>query len=280
MPAEDREATFRAEVVSFDTLQRHIASYFEVFEAAYLKLLALSKMLTLEYQLYPEQCHEIHQFLWGIYQPLRTFCSLLDNSAKLPPEIVASCYSPLVALRNTLAQIKTLLPLSGGLSDAHFYTPRNRQKRQEDLKQHFSLLQRSYQIMQARSRALLEQVLTQAKQSELISQEQKRYLLLQSATSYQALGREACQQGCKEEAYACFQRALTLLRKIGQSREEASVLNNLGKVCRVLGKQDDACRYLEEALVLARKHEDHVEELRILSNLSLVYTDLSKKDRS
>lgn len=253
---EEINAASHVVLVSLGAFQREITSYSHLFENAYPKLLAIHEMLTTEAQVWPDQYQYVHGFLQQVYDPLQKLCLLLDDTSKLLPEVVSHCYLLLMALQNTVEQVKKLLPLSVGLFHPHLYSSRQRQRRQQEVKHYFGMLERSYMTMQTCCRSLLQHVLSQAEKQEHISLKQRYFLLLQSVNSYEKAGQEASEAGQKEEARACFERALLLIRKANEPQREVGILNHLGRTYSALGMKDEARRSLTEALELTRKSAD------------------------
>jgi tetratricopeptide (TPR) repeat protein len=87
-------------------------------------------------------------------------------------------------------------------------------------------------------------------------------------------------RGLWSERRTWAERALSGARSLRQSKEEATLLNNLGRVHKDLGDQRVALKYFEQALPILRDLHDHAGEGNTLSNLGLVYSDLGDKERA
>ena len=64
------------------------------------------------------------------------------------------------------------------------------------------------------------------------------------------------------------------------AEQRASVYNNLGVICRMLGRMEQALDYLERALSIYRESGNRSGEARTLNDLGRVYSELGNRDRA
>lgn len=178
-----------------------------------------------------------------------------------------------MAVQNAEENVSGLISLVLKLLDEGLPITKQRQKRESDVKRLLSCLERNYDDTLSHCRSLIDQTRSERDQIDQLSPDRKRQILLQNAISYEKLGRESSELGQKEYARDCFERALALVKKAGDCKLEASILNNLGRTYSALGRKEEACHILEEALALAIEVEDHAALCLILNNLGLVYAD-------
>lgn len=103
-------------------------------------------------------------------------------------------------------------------------------------------------------------------------------LVLSSGPAYQAgrglalknLGDFHLRQGNLPAAQGCLEEALSVLRKLGEFRSEASTLNALGHLHHFQGNFPRALEYYLEALEVSRKYELKALEANALNGVGLV----------
>ena len=81
-------------------------------------------------------------------------------------------------------------------------------------------------------------------------------------------------------ASECFEKALTIARKIGDRPEEFNTLCNLGEAYSILRKHRDAIKVLEQALVIAREIGKRRGERTVLRKLGEAYSELGDSHHS
>jgi tetratricopeptide (TPR) repeat protein len=82
------------------------------------------------------------------------------------------------------------------------------------------------------------------------------------------LGVVCLQRGDYERADHCFEQGLALCRELGDRRNSAAMLSNLGESARLRGDFPAAVGFYEKALVISRQIGSRESELIYLSNLS------------
>ncbi|AKG23306.1 CHAT domain-containing protein [Calothrix sp. 336/3] len=90
-------------------------------------------------------------------------------------------------------------------------------------------------------------------------------------------------QGTKEsltQAISKWLEALELWRKVGDKKQQATTLNNIGFVYNSLGEKQEALKYYNQALPLYRAVGDRGGEANTLSNIGSVYDDLGEKQEA
>lgn len=85
------------------------------------------------------------------------------------------------------------------------------------------------------------------------------------------LGSLNAMRGNLSEAYACFDRALTLARAHASKAEVGATLNNLAATAERLSDYGRAVRHFREGLDLARRAKANTVEGQMLVNLAVVY---------
>ncbi|MFI6094329.1 BTAD domain-containing putative transcriptional regulator [Lentzea sp. NPDC051213] len=83
-----------------------------------------------------------------------------------------------------------------------------------------------------------------------------------------------------QEAIEYNERAIRLLRELGDLQGEAGTLNNLSLVYRTLGRHAEAADLLEQAITVARQLGDRHLESQALSNVSNIYSALGRYDEA
>ena len=115
-----------------------------------------------------------------------------------------------------------------------------------------------------------------APQAEETSRAEQRDM----ASSYNAMGHSYLDLGNARVAVGYFEKALGILRAIGDRRGEGAALGNLGIAYRDLGDARRAIGYYEECLKLHRAIGDRRGEGADLGNLGLAYADLGDVRRA
>ncbi|MFH1312287.1 MAG: sigma 54-interacting transcriptional regulator [Candidatus Eisenbacteria bacterium] len=92
------------------------------------------------------------------------------------------------------------------------------------------------------------------------------------ASTYNRLGSVLARKGEVESALDLFQAALSAARLIKDPELTGNCLNNLGLVCKYLGRWSQSQTYHEEALSLADEVGQHMEKGLRLSNLGIIYS--------
>jgi tetratricopeptide (TPR) repeat protein len=92
-------------------------------------------------------------------------------------------------------------------------------------------------------------------------------------TIYQRLGRY-------QEARDHLERALSLVRQVGQPATEAFTLSDLGLVLLLVGRYDEALTYLGQALPLFELMRDFTGQGQVLNNMGLVYLRQNQLEES
>ncbi|NEQ37224.1 MAG: tetratricopeptide repeat protein [Okeania sp. SIO3I5] len=122
-----------------------------------------------------------------------------------------------------------------------------------------------------------QEVLVQGEEErslDSISQEAQR-LLLEGTQLYQQGTKESVQKALQK-----WEKALPLLRKLGNKPGEAIVLTALAKVYDDLGENQKALLFYYQSLSLSREVEDKKIEATTLNNIGLVYNDLGEKQKA
>jgi tetratricopeptide (TPR) repeat protein len=94
------------------------------------------------------------------------------------------------------------------------------------------------------------------------------------ADVYDKLGQVCRVLGRIHQAQEYYEKALVILRDLGDRLGEGATLNNLGRVYADLGKNEEALLHFEQALIVRREVGDHVGEGKTLNNLGKIYLDL------
>jgi len=105
------------------------------------------------------------------------------------------------------------------------------------------------------------------------------------AAAQQALeqGVKLYRQGTAEslrQAIAKFEEALVLWRQVGDKKQEATTLNNIGLVYDNLGEKQKALSFYNQSLPLSRLVGDKSGEATTLNNIGRVYDDLGEKQKA
>jgi tetratricopeptide (TPR) repeat protein len=93
-------------------------------------------------------------------------------------------------------------------------------------------------------------------------------------------GWQLYQQGTAEslrQAIAKWEEALPLYRAVGDKKQEAVTLNNIGGVYDALGQKQKALDYYNQSLPLSRAVGDKKQEAVTLNNIGGVYDALGQK---
>jgi tetratricopeptide (TPR) repeat protein len=275
--AENISSTSPSEHLLF---QEEIAAFARYFEAIYPGLVELYETLVTEDQAWPDQYKRFYALLKQLATNLQPLCSLLARTSTFSSAAIACGYPLRIACQNLQEHLKHLLPRVAGLSQTYVYSPSQKQQRQREVREHFEKVQGLCATLQTNWRSLLIPHEARQGQPEPLSQEQKHSLLRQSARTYERMGEQASERGQKEEARACFERALLRIRNVSASKSEVSILNNLGRTYSALGWKDRARHYLQEALALAGGGADDAHVRLILNNLGLVLADLGEYEQA
>ncbi len=83
-----------------------------------------------------------------------------------------------------------------------------------------------------------------------------------------------------QEAIEYNERAIAMLRELGDLQGEAGGLNNLSLVYRTLGRHAEAADLLEQAIAVARQLGDRHLESQAMSNVSNIYSALGRYDEA
>lgn len=76
------------------------------------------------------------------------------------------------------------------------------------------------------------------------------------------------------------ERAIEMLRELGDLQGVAGTLNNLSLVYRTLGRHTEAAELLEQAITVARELGDRHLESQAMSNVSNIYSALGRYDEA
>ncbi len=96
-------------------------------------------------------------------------------------------------------------------------------------------------------------------------------------------GRNLAALGTSEsmtEAIKKFQQSLSLWRKLGDRRAEASTLSFIAKIHDTLGEKQQALDLYNQTLPMFREAKDPVSEARTLNNIGLIYDAFGDKRRA
>ncbi len=83
-----------------------------------------------------------------------------------------------------------------------------------------------------------------------------------------------------QPALACYREALALYHQIGETREAATALNNLGFASFSLGEPGPAEESYRQALAIRRTTGDRAGEAQALNNLAVLYRSLGEIDQA
>lgn len=83
-----------------------------------------------------------------------------------------------------------------------------------------------------------------------------------------------------QTALACYREALALFHQLGEAKDEAAVLNNLGFAWFSLGEPHPAEESYQQALALRRATGDRAGEAQALNNLAVLYRSLGEIDEA
>lgn len=86
--------------------------------------------------------------------------------------------------------------------------------------------------------------------------------------------------GRHQDAIQAFEQALLIVRASGDSAAEGTTLNNLGALYRESGRHQDAIRLLEQALLIRRAVGDLAGEATTLSNLGALCRELGRPNEA
>src|SRR5262245_46939936 len=107
-------------------------------------------------------------------------------------------------------------------------------------------------------------------------QDQNRIMAEKAYRQGQSLRAEAGAQSFTK-AIEKYQEALQIFRDIGDHREEAATLNNIGAVYDLLGEKPKALDYYNQALPIRRAADDRQGEAATLNDIGAVYDSLGEK---
>jgi len=77
--------------------------------------------------------------------------------------------------------------------------------------------------------------------------------------------------GERRRALETYERALLIIREVGDRAHEAGALNNIGAVYDGLGERRRALEYYEQALPISHEVGDRANEGRALNNMGWIY---------
>ena len=86
--------------------------------------------------------------------------------------------------------------------------------------------------------------------------------------------------GEKQKAREFYNRALLLVRNIGNKKEESILLNKLGLLASFFGEKQKALEFYNQALLLHRELADKNGEAIALNNIGTIYDDLGDNQKS
>ena len=91
------------------------------------------------------------------------------------------------------------------------------------------------------------------------------------ANTYSRLGGIAVRRGETEKAFDLLRSALSAARLTKDRELQGAVLNNLGLICKNLGRWTESQRCFEEALEIADEIGQHLQKAMRLNNLGIIY---------
>ncbi|MEO1144036.1 MAG: tetratricopeptide repeat protein [Cyanobacteria bacterium J06638_22] len=86
--------------------------------------------------------------------------------------------------------------------------------------------------------------------------------------------------GRYEEALVLYERALAVVREIGERSGEAAILNNIGLVYNALGQYEQALELYEQTLAILIEVGDRAREGFTLNNIGFVYQELGQYEQA
>ncbi|MBE9208851.1 tetratricopeptide repeat protein [Nostoc sp. LEGE 06077] len=96
----------------------------------------------------------------------------------------------------------------------------------------------------------------------------------QQAVAVNNLGYVYSALGDKQQALKFYNQSLPLSRQVGDQTQEAATLNNIGSAYSALGNKQQALKFYNQSLPLSRQVGDQTQEAVTLNNIGLVYSDL------
>jgi CHAT domain-containing protein/Tfp pilus assembly protein PilF len=86
--------------------------------------------------------------------------------------------------------------------------------------------------------------------------------------------------GQKQKALEYYEKALPILREVGNRSGEAATLNNIGRVYDALDQKQKALEYYEKSLPILREVGDRSGEATILNNIGAVCNSIGQKQKA
>jgi tetratricopeptide (TPR) repeat protein len=240
MPGEGAVSGSRLIPMSLNTFQFELKRRWKILKEEQTALAKAYHIFVGKKEVWPDQCKNTLALLYRIESPVRELRVLLENPANLPDSVVQQRHLLLMAIQHTDEQNQVLIEhITEFRAQCQSPSKQTTKKRQE-IEHELYVFVREYDEVVNSIASLLDQTRFQGKKPMPLE----------------------LQRGELSEALDYLEKALLIVREVGDDRLEEQVLDNISIVCNHLRWLEEAKIHIEQALEAMQEIADRLQDGR------------------